>query len=103
MRNSLYSIALGLLLILQLSCAPEVVKVELDPRGPAGAKWVNKTLAKMTLEEKVGQMIAWRYNGRFFNRDSDTVKELVELVVKEKIGGLIIFAGEVYETAHLTN
>jgi hypothetical protein len=57
----------------------------------------------MTLEEKVGQMIGWRYNGRFFNRDSDAVKELIELIVKEKIGGLIIFAGEVYETAHLTN
>ena len=103
MRNSLCSIALGILLILHLSCTPEVVKVELGPRSPAEAKWVNKTLAKMTLEEKVGQMIAWRYNGRFFNRDSDTLRELVELIVKEKIGGLIIFAGEVYETAHLTN
>ncbi|HCS46856.1 MAG TPA: hypothetical protein DIW61_00795 [Candidatus Aminicenantes bacterium] len=103
MRNFLLSISLGILLILHLSCAPEVTKVQLAPTGPAEAKWVNKTLAKMTLEEKVGQMIGWRYNGRFFNRDSDTVKELVDLVVKENIGGLIIFAGEVYETAHLTN
>ena len=103
MRNFLLSISLGILLILHLSCAPEVTEVQLAPTGPAEAKWVNKTLAKMTLEEKVGQMIGWRYNGRFFNRDSDTVKELVDLVVKEKIGGLIIFAGEVYETAHLTN
>jgi len=103
MRNFLLSISLGILLILHLSCAPEVTKVQLAPTGPAEAKWVNKTLAKMTLEEKVGQMISWRYNGLFFNRDNDTVKELVDLVVKEKIGGLIIFAGEVYETAHLTN
>jgi len=103
MRNFRHSISLGILLILYLSCAPEIVKVQLGPSGPAEAKWANKTLAKMTLVEKVGQMIAWRYNGRFFNRDSDAVKELVDLVVKEKIGGLIIFAGEVYETAHLTN
>jgi beta-N-acetylhexosaminidase len=103
MRNPLGSLTLGLLVMLHLSCAPEVAKVELSPSGPAAAKWAGKTLAQMTLEEKVGQMIAWRYNGYFFNRDSNTVKELVKLVVKEKIGGLIIFAGEVYETAHLTN
>ena len=103
MRSPLSSLILGLLLMLHLSCAPEVAKVELSPGGPAASKWAGKTLAKMTLEEKVGQMVAWRYNGFFFNRDSDSLKELVELVVKEKIGGLIIFAGEVYETAHLTN
>jgi beta-N-acetylhexosaminidase len=57
----------------------------------------------MTLGQKVGQMLGWRYNGRFFNQDSDTVRELVELVAEEEIGGLVLFAGEVYETAHLTN
>jgi beta-N-acetylhexosaminidase len=103
MRKCLLLILLGPGLILQLSCAPKAIKVRLGPRGPAEAKWANKTLARMSLEEKVGQMIAWRYNGRFFNRDSEAVRELVQLVAKEKIGGLIIFAGEVYETAHLTN
>jgi len=103
MKNLQGSIALGLLLIFHLSCTPEVAKLELSPRGPASAKWASKTLAKMTIEEKVAQMIAWRYNGFFFNRDSDSVKKLVELVNEDKIGGLIIFAGEVYETAHLTN
>jgi len=103
MKTRLLLLALGYLLLLQLSCAPEVSRIQFEPGGPAAAKWANKILAKMTLEEKVGQMLGWRYNGRFFNRDSDTVKELVELIVKEKIGGLIVFAGDVYETAHLTN
>lgn len=104
MRHALFSIFLGLIFIFILSCAPATVyKTLLSPYGPDEAKWVKKTLAKMTLEEKVGQMIAWRYNGRFINRDSDYLKELVDLVAKEKIGALIIFAGEVYETAHLTN
>jgi beta-N-acetylhexosaminidase len=103
MRNPPGWIALGLLMMLHLTCAPRVAKVELRPSGPDTAGWAGKTLARMTLEEKVGQMIACRYNGSFFNRDSDTVKDLVGLITKEKIGGLIIFAGEVYETAHLTN
>jgi len=103
MKIRLHLLSLGYLLLLQLSCAPEVSRIQFEPGGPAAAKWANKILAKMTLEEKVGQMLGWRYNGRFFNRDSDTVKELVEIIVKEKIGGLIVFAGDVYETAHLTN
>jgi len=103
MKTRLLLLALGCLLLLQLSCAPEVSRIQFEPGGPAAAKWANKILAKMTLEEKVGQMLGWRYNGRFFNRDSDNVRELIDLIVKEKIGGLIVFAGDVYETAHLTN
>jgi len=86
MRNPLGSLTLGLLVMLHLKLRAGGGRVELSPSGPAAAKWASKTLAKMTLEEKVGQMIAWRYNGYFFNRDSNTVKELVELVGKEKIG-----------------
>jgi beta-N-acetylhexosaminidase len=104
MKNSLFLISCGLLLLLQLSCAPEkAAGIRLSPRGPAESGWARRTLAKMTLEEKVGQMIAWQCNGRFMNQDSDSVRELVDLVVKQKIGGLVAFAGEVYETAHLAN
>jgi beta-N-acetylhexosaminidase len=105
MKQPVFFICLGLVFILSLSCAPATTafRPQLGPYGPGEAKWVQKTLAKMTLEEKVGQMIGWRYNGRFVNRDSDYVRELVGLITKEKIGGLTIFAGDVYETAHLTN
>ena len=103
MRHPLFFIFLGLILIFSLSCAPSAVYKPQLSYGPHEAKWVKKTLAKMTLEEKVAQMVAWRYLGRFVNRDSDYLKELVDLVAKKKIGGLIIFGGEVYETAQLTN
>jgi beta-N-acetylhexosaminidase len=86
-----------------MSCAPRASRTELAPAGPAEARWAKKTLAGMTLEQKVGQMLGGRYNGRFFNRESETVKDLVQAVSKEEIGSLIVFAGEVYETAHLTN
>jgi beta-N-acetylhexosaminidase len=97
-------LSLGLLLLVESSCAPEKVSsINLSPAGPAAAKWADKTLSRMTLEEKVGQMIGGQYNGRFFNRDSKTIQDLVDLVVNKKIGCLIAFAGEVYETAHLAN
>lgn len=96
-------VILGIILIISLRCGPTLPEFRLAPPSPAEDGWVNKTLSRMTLEEKVGQMIGWRYNGHFFNFDSEYVKDLVHLIKKRKIGGLIAFAGEVYETAHLTN
>jgi beta-N-acetylhexosaminidase len=71
--------------------------------GPAESRWVAATLATMTLEDKVGQLIACRYTGAFFPDDSEALANLKDLVVRSKIGGLIIFLGDAYETAHLNN
>ena len=87
---------------LAVSCM-RVVEAPKLTFGPIETKWVDKILSKLTLEEKIGQMVAWRYTGRFFNQDSDYVDSLRSLIVDRKIGGLIIFGGEVYDTAHLTN
>jgi beta-glucosidase-like glycosyl hydrolase len=57
----------------------------------------------MTVEEKIGQMICCRYWGRFFSRENDTFKTLKTLTTEQKIGGFILFGGDVYETAFLTN
>jgi beta-N-acetylhexosaminidase len=66
--------------------------------------WVARTLKRMTIEEKVGQMIACRFTAEFRNDDSAPIKALESLVVDAKIGGLILFApARVYETAELAN
>lgn len=71
--------------------------------GLEEAAWVKNTMATMTLEEKIGQMVTCRYSGYFVNIDSEYVKEVESLIVERKIGGLILFGGNVYETAYLTN
>ncbi|MEE9501087.1 MAG: glycoside hydrolase family 3 N-terminal domain-containing protein [Candidatus Aminicenantaceae bacterium] len=94
-----------LVILIAFECAKTPTPA-LEPRmtfGSDEAKWVGNTMEKMTLEEKVGQLIACRYTGRFVNQDSEYVNDLKTLVVEQKIGGLILFAGDVYETAHLTN
>ena len=70
---------------------------------PPDARWVGRTLEKMTLEEKIGQMIAVRFTGAFRNSDSEYLKNLESLIATDKIGGLVLAGGEVYETAGLTN
>jgi beta-N-acetylhexosaminidase len=99
-----YCIPLLLLVLTGMSCAPAVRKTELLAAAGRGEdRWVRRTLAGMCLEEKIGQMIAGRYVAKFANRDSDDIKGLIDLVTKQKVGGMVIFGGEVYETAELNN
>ena len=88
--------------ILAFSCARVVRETRLF-YGPSEARWVKKVMSRMTLEEKIGQMVVCPYSGRFLNRESEAMKDLESLVLKRKIGGLILYRGDVYETALLTN
>jgi beta-N-acetylhexosaminidase len=97
-----YSVVIFFLLIMAIGCARVIVKPDLT-LGPTEMKWAKKTMNKMTLEEKIGQMVACRYSGNFVNRNSEYFQNLRTLIVEQKIGGLIIFGGEVYESAILTN
>lgn len=96
------NVLLIVLMIMAFHCA----RVVYEPRlsfGPSESRWIKKMMSKMTLEEKIGQMLICPYTGRFFNRESEEMKNLETLIVRRKIGGLILFGGNVYETAYLTN
>lgn len=89
-------------LVTAFGCA----KIEHKPRlflGSSEAKWVGEVLSQMAIEEKIGQLMICPYSGRFLNRESEEMISLESLVVKRKIGGLILYKGNVYETARLTN
>jgi beta-N-acetylhexosaminidase len=66
-------------------------------------KWADAELKKMSLEEKIGQLIAVGINARYLNRESDDFKELQRQVEQNHIGGIILFRGPVYESVHLVN
>ena len=90
------------LAVLTAGCARVAVKPELT-FGPSESRWVERTLRKMSLEEKIGQMITLRCYGRFVNRDSQYFQEIRSLILEQNVGGFIFFAGDVFETAHLAN
>jgi beta-N-acetylhexosaminidase len=87
------------------SCLPRGTNVRIRPLAldPSGARWVERTLARMTLEEKIGQLIACRYAGNFYPADGEAVARMRDLVSGYKVGGMIVFGGDAYETAHLNN
>lgn len=72
---------------------------------PSEKSWkqADKVLKKMTVDEKVGQLIHVGINARFANQDSWFFKDLRRHVVDNKVGGIIFFGAPIYETTHLAN
>ncbi len=58
---------------------------------------------KMTIEEKVGQLVHVGINAKFANQDSPFFKDLQRHVVENKLGGIIFFGAPLYETTIIAN
>jgi beta-N-acetylhexosaminidase len=101
-KNTLSLSILILVMLLISSCAREALKPSLS-MTQSGLRWVHKTLNRMTLEEKIGQLISCRFSGHFYNLESPAVQRLETLVKEQKVGGMIIFGGEAFEAAYLIN
>jgi beta-glucosidase-like glycosyl hydrolase/CubicO group peptidase (beta-lactamase class C family) len=56
----------------------------------AGERWVRETLAKMTLDQKLGQLLVVYYYGGFTQADSADHAELVRDVTQLHVGGFIL-------------
>lgn len=96
-------IVLALLALPVRSQAP--AKVSAYKREPSAnaLKWANDVLRKMSLEEKIGQLISVGLNATFLNQDSDAYRALKHQIEDNKVGGLILFRGPVYESVILVN
>lgn len=66
-------------------------------------KWADKKLKKMTLDEKIGQMIHIGVNADYMNQDNQKFQEFKRQVTQNKVGGIIVFVGGVYDTVHFVN
>jgi len=88
-----------------LSCVPPgTMRPRMDLSLDAdGARWVEAMMSRLTPEEKVAQMIGCRYAGEFYPADGEQAAYLKRLVAHHKVGGMVIFGGQAYETALLNN
>jgi beta-N-acetylhexosaminidase len=77
-----------------------------------GNKWAEKTLKKMSLEEKIGQMIQIRAYADFLNVESDAYRQVSDAIKKYHLGSIIltvrVYDGLLlkdlpYEAAAITN
>jgi beta-glucosidase-like glycosyl hydrolase/CubicO group peptidase (beta-lactamase class C family) len=61
------------------------------------SSWVEETLRRLSLEEKVAQLVFERADGGYLSSDDERWKYYERLVKERKIGGFVFFAGDVYE------
>jgi beta-glucosidase-like glycosyl hydrolase/CubicO group peptidase (beta-lactamase class C family) len=80
--------------------------------SPAASAWVESTLRKMTVDEKIGQLLFTTYHGSFTATDSDAYRQLVHDVQDLHVGGFIVIThgsplgivkSQAYPTAVLAN
>jgi beta-N-acetylhexosaminidase len=72
---------------------------------PSKKSWdfAAKQVKKMSVDEKVGQLVHLGINAKFANQDSAFFKDIKRHVVENKIGGIIFFGAPIYETTHIAN
>jgi beta-N-acetylhexosaminidase len=66
-------------------------------------KWADAELKRMSLDEKIGQLISVGINATFLNRESTAYKALRRQVEENHVGGIILFGSPVYESVVLVN
>jgi beta-N-acetylhexosaminidase len=104
--------SLALLLLMTSTARSQKKPAKKATATPRTNAWVESTLRKMTLREKIGQMLMPLYFGSFTSAESDEYKNLLHQVTVNAVGGFIagttrgplgIQRGQVYATAVLTN
>lgn len=65
--------------------------------------WAERTLKKLTLREKIAQMMVFHMNMRFLNEESSKWKEITSLLETDGIGGIHIWFGDVGTSLTLLN
>jgi beta-N-acetylhexosaminidase len=80
--------------------------------SPAASQWVEATLRKMSVDEKIGQILFATYHGTFTSTDSAAYAQMLHCVNELHVGGFInitqgsplgIVKSQAYPTAVLTN
>jgi beta-N-acetylhexosaminidase len=80
--------------------------------SPAASAWVESTLSKMTVDEKIGQLLFTTYHGSFTATDSAAYAQILHDVQDLHVGGFIVIThgsplgvvkSQAYPTAVLAN
>jgi beta-N-acetylhexosaminidase len=97
-----------LALLAAVSCSPAYVRPPVEPLPPVSLSmpdetWVQQTLARMSLEERVGQMLMAHVPGSFENVRGPVMREAFQLIDDVHIGGFIVGIGTPLDVAARLN
>ena len=100
-RFALLAALVLLPLVVLPSAAPQAPTK--SPLDKASEKWVQDTLRKMTLDEKVGQLLAPSIDAMVTSTDSEVYEKKLHLVRDLKVGAIHVFGGSEPMPAALLN
>jgi beta-glucosidase-like glycosyl hydrolase len=63
------------------------------PLDKTAAKWVDDTFRRMSLDDKVGQLLVSSFESTYTSTDSDVFDALASLVRNQRVGGFHVFGG----------
>jgi beta-N-acetylhexosaminidase len=95
--------AVGALAALMVAASIHASPPDPFPLDAAGTKWVERTLKRLTLDEKVGQLIVPSFESNFLSTDSDTFDALTRLVRDYHVGGFHVFGASMPAPSVLLN
>ncbi|HEX2717543.1 MAG TPA: glycoside hydrolase family 3 N-terminal domain-containing protein [Gemmatimonadaceae bacterium] len=74
----------------------------IDPSAPLTAdqlRWVDRTLASLTLRERVGQMVNVWVLGDYSSDDDSAYREVIRWIEEDRVGGMTMSVGSPIEVA----
>ncbi len=72
-----------------------------NPENSVQSNWVTATLQRLSLEAKLGQLIMPAIRGIHLTEASGQFQRIQHQVKKTRVGGFILFEGDIYESALL--
>jgi beta-N-acetylhexosaminidase len=73
------------------------------PLDRTAERWIEQTRKKLTLDEKIGQLIVPSFESAYLSTDSDTFDELSRLVREYHVGGFHVFGASIAAPPVLLN
>jgi beta-N-acetylhexosaminidase len=95
--------AVGALAALMVAASIHASPPDPFPLDAAGTRWVERTLKRLTLDEKIGQLIVPSFESNFLSTDSDTFDALTRLVRDYHVGGFHVFGASMPAPSVLLN
>ncbi len=71
--------------------------------GEASLLFAARLVESMSVDEKIGQLVHIGINATYLNQDSKEFEALRRQVVEQRVGGIVVFVGGIYESVHLVN
>lgn len=69
----------------------------------SGDRWVDSTLASLSIEERVGQLFVVEFVGLYTHQDDQAYRYASEMVTRYHVGSLILGGGTILDIATVTN